>query len=202
MTRLIFIRHGETHKNVAKVLHGTKDDASLNEVGRRQAEISAKVLAEMNIGVIYSSTELRAKETAQIIGKVCNSPIVYIDNFRERNWGIFEGHPWSDVIKVLGPLTLEERFRYKPEGGESWQEVEERLILEVESILKENRGKNIAIVTHGGTIRTLIPYLLGTSRDESFKYDPQHLSFTVFDFENGKYKKVLIDDVSHLDENL
>jgi probable phosphoglycerate mutase len=199
MTRLIFVRHGETHKNVAKVLHGTKDDAPLNGTGRRQAEISAGALTKMNVSVVYSSTELRARETAQIIGKVCNIPTIYIDNFRERSWGVFEGRPWSDVIKVLGPLTLEDRFRYKPEEGESWQEVEERLVLEVKRILNNNPKKNAVIVTHGGTIRTLIPYLLGTSRDESFKYDPRHLSFTIFDFENGKFKKVMIDDVSHLD---
>lgn len=198
MTRLIFIRHGETHKNVAKVLHGTKDDALLNETGRHQADISAKVLAKMNVSVIYSSTELRAKETAQIIGKVRNSQIIYIDNLRERNWGVFEGRPWNDVIKVLGPLSLEERFRYKPEKGESWQEVEERLILEVTRILKDNLGKNIVIVTHGGTIRTLIPYLLGVSRDESFKYDPKHGSFTIFDFEKGKFTAGTINDVKHL----
>lgn len=199
MTRLIFVRHGETHKNVAKVLHGTKDDAPLNETGRRQAVISAKVLAKMNIDAIYSSTELRARQTSQIIGEVCSLPVVYIDNFRERNWGIFEGRPWNGVLKVLGPLSLEERFRHKPEGGESWQEVEERLVAEVKAILKGNSGNTIVIVTHGGAIRTLIPYLLGVSRDQSFKYDPRHLSFTIFDYDAVSFRPVTIDNIDHLE---
>jgi len=34
--------------------------------------------------------------------------------------------------------------------------------------------------------------------EESFKYDPKHLSFTIFDFDGKKFSKVCIDDTSHL----
>ncbi len=197
-TRLILVRHGETHKNVARVLHGTKDDAPLNEVGKFQAEKAAERLSQMGINRLYSSSEIRARETAQIIGKYCSLPVVYIDDFRERNWGIFEGKPWAEVNSVLSKLSTEERYRYTPDRGESWYEVETRLICSIKKILEENKGKEIVVVTHGGTIRTLMPTLLNAPLEESFKYDPRHLSFTIFDFDGRSFNKVVIDDAGHL----
>lgn len=197
-TRLILIRHGETHKNAAKILHEAKDDAPLNEVGKSQAETAAKTLVRMGIDCLYSSSEIRAKETAQIIGKYCHRPVVETDDFRERGWGIFAGKSWDEVNSVLSKLSIEERYRYKPLRGESWQEVEARLIGSVKRILEENKGKKIVVVTHGGTIRTLMPYLLDVPREESFKYDPKLLSFTIFDFDGQRFNKVVIDEVVHL----
>ena len=198
-TRLILVRHGETHKNVAKVLHGRKDDASLNGVGKSQAERAAKALVKMGVDIIYSSTETRASETAEILNLFCEVLIIYIDDFRERDWGIFEGKSWDEVNSVLSKLTLQERYRYTPEKGESWQEVETRLIRSIKKILEENKGKKIVVVTHGGTIRTLMPYLLNVPLEESFKYDPKHLSFTIFDYDGKKFSKVRVDDTPHFD---
>jgi len=198
-TRLILVRHGETHKNVAKVLHGRKDDASLNSLGKSQAERAAKALVKMGVDIIYSSTETRASETAEILNLFCEVPIIYIDDFRERDWGIFEGKPWKEVESVLSQMQLPGRYNFKPERGESWQEVETRLICSIKKILKENKGKKVVVVTHGGTIRTLMPHLLNVPLAESFKYDPKHLSFTIFDFDGKKFSKVCIDDTSHLD---
>lgn len=197
-TRLILIRHGETHKNVAQVLHGRKDDASLNEVGKSQAERATKVLAEIGFDMIYSSTEVRAKETAEILNRSCKAPVIYIDDFRERDWGIFEGKSWAEVAALLSKMTISERYKFKPDQGESWQEVEERLTGALRKIISENEDKTVVVITHGGTIRTLMPYLLNVPLAESFKYDPKHLSFTIFDYDDEKFSRICIDDVSHL----
>lgn len=197
-TRLILVRHGETHKNVAKVLHGRKDDAPLNEVGKSQAERASKALVKMGVDIIYSSTETRAKETAEILNLLCKVPVICIDDFRERDWGIFEGKSWAEVAALLSKMTISGRYKFKPGQGESWQEVETRLICSIKKILKENRGKKVVVVTHGGTIRTLMPYLLNVPLEESFRYDPKHLSFTIFDYDGESFSSVCIDDISHL----
>lgn len=197
-TRLILVRHGETHKNVAKVLHGRKDDAPLNEVGKSQAEKASKALVKMGVDIIYSSTETRARETAEILNLLCKVPVICIDDFRERNWGIFEGKSWAEVAALLSKMTISDRYKFKPDCGESWQEVEKRLAGALGKILSGNEDKTVAVVTHGGTIRTLMPYLLNVPLAESFKYDPKHLSFTIFDYDGEKFSKICIDDVSHL----
>jgi broad specificity phosphatase PhoE len=107
----------------------------------------------------------------------------------ERNWGVFTGKPWSEVEKILQPMTLEERYQYIPQGGESWKIFEKRLIKTIQKITQDNHGKTIVIVTHGGAIRALMPFLLSVRREESFKYDPDNASLTIFDFdEKGFYK--------------
>ena len=64
---------------------------------------------------------------------------------------------------------------------ESWKEFEERLINSVEKIVKANPTRTIAVVTHGGAIRALIPYLLDKPKEESFKYDIENGEIAVFD---------------------
>ena len=117
----------------------------------------------------------------------------------ERNWGIFTGKPWEEVKKILDPMTLDERYNYTPRDGESWKVFESRLKKTIRKITTDNLGKSVMVVTHGGAIRALMPYLLRVPKEESFKYDPKHLSFTIFDFDGKKFSKVCIDDTSHLD---
>jgi broad specificity phosphatase PhoE len=44
----------------------------------------------------------------------------------------------------------------------------------------------LVIITHGGVIRALMPYLLGVPKEESFKYDPPNASITIFEIINEK----------------
>ncbi len=105
---------------------------------------------------------------------------------------------WAEVAALLSKMTISDRYKFKPDQGESWREVEKRLTRALGKILSENEDKTVAVVTHGGTIRTLIPYLLNAPLEESFKYDPKHLSFTIFDDDGEGFSRICIDDVSHL----
>ncbi len=56
----------------------------------------------------------------------------------------------------------------------------------------------MAIVTHGGAIRALIPYLLDIPKEESFKYDPGNGSLSVFEATNDSFRQKIINDTTHL----
>lgn len=196
--RIYFIRHGETDTNVSGKLHSSGDLRELNETGIEQMKKVSGVLKKVEIERIYSSKEKRAVESAKILSDVIGKPVIQIEGMQERNWGEFTGKPWSEVAKVLEPMSLQERYEYIPENGESWREFEERLIKTLNKIVYDNNGGNIAIVTHGGAIRALMPYLLGTGREESYKYDPDNASITVFDLKKGKFYPVVVNDLSHL----
>ena len=201
-TTLILIRHGETNKNVNQSLHATDDPEKLNDTGRKQIEKTVARLNEYLPSKVYSSKEKRALQSAKIVAKSLTIPFEEIERMQERNWGIFTGKPWEDVKKVLDLMSLEERYDYIPEGGESWRTFETRLIDAVKKLVKNNEGKSIVVMTHGGAIRALMPYLLNIPKEESFKYDPDNASFTVFNYEDEKFKSVLVNDTSHLkDEN-
>jgi len=201
MTKLVLIRHGETAKNVKGKLHNYDDPEILSNAGREQIGKTANRLKDFNPAMIYSSKEKRAIQSAEILSKELGVPSESVEGMQERNWGVFSGKPWSEVKAVLDPMTLDERYNYVPPQGESWKQFEKRLIDAVELALKQNTGKTIVMVTHGGAIRALMPHLLNVPKEESFKYDPANASVTMFEYDGDVFTKVMVDDVSHLIEN-
>ena len=198
MTKLILIRHGETSINVASLLHSRNDPEKLTPKGIKQIEKTAKVLKDMHLSALFVSNEKRALESAEIISKACGIPLKQISGLEERNWGKFSGKTWKEIQKVLDPMSIEERYTYIPPNGESWKEFEARLISAIESIAKKNGGGVIAVVTQGGSIRALMPYLLGVPKEISFKYDPGNASLTIFEYKKGKYTNIILNDTNHL----
>lgn len=198
MERLILIRHGQTAKNAADTLHSSDDPEELNETGKDQLLKTAEKLKEFNPTRVCSSKEKRAVQSAKILATELGLSSETIDGMQERNWGEFSGKSWPEIKAVLDPMSLAERYIYTPPQGESWKEFEERLINATNRILSDNPNKTTAVVTHGGAIRALMPYLLGVPKEESFKYDPDNASLTIFDHDNGKFVSVIVNDTSHL----
>lgn len=198
MGKLILIRHGETEKNICNGLHALNDPEKLNETGRKQMEMTAIRLKRLSPSKIYSSKEKRALESARILSDFLHIPVKEIDGIQERNWGVFTGKPWEEVKRILDPMTLNERYHYVPQGGESWETFEHRLIEAMTKIVNDNTEETVVVVTHGGAIRALMPFLLGVPKEESFKYDPDNASLTIFDFDENGFTKVIADDTAHL----
>src|SRR4051794_4608727 len=89
-TQLLLIRHGQSAGN-AEGRFGGHGTTPLSELGVRQAEKTAKVLANEGIDVIYSSDLLRAVQTAEPLAELLNIPIHKTAAFRERHVGVLQG---------------------------------------------------------------------------------------------------------------
>ena len=200
MTRLILIRHGETKVNKVGKLHHFNATEILTKKGVIQMDATALALEKYNPQIIYCSPELRAKESAEILSEKLKIPLKSLFGLEERDWGDFSGESWLEVETVLKGMSLEERYSYVPPSGESWKDTEDRLIETVLKIIQQNKNKTVIIVSHGGAIRILMPYLLNLPREESFRHNPDNASITVFDCENGKFIKRLLNDTTHLDK--
>jgi len=170
----------------------------MTKEGIEQMKITGKKLKNLGIRKLYASSEYRALQSAKLIGKACGLEAITLVGMEERNWGIYAEKPWPEVKAVLDTLSVEERYNYIPPKGESWKVFENRLIHAINRVVQENKDSIICIVTHGGSIRALFPYLLGIPKEESFKYDPKNASISIFDFENNEIKMVCMDDISHL----
>lgn len=196
--RLIFIRHGETETNTAGLTHKSVDSVGLNAHGREQAKKLVPALKANGIEKIYYSPEIRAKETAEIVSGELKIATEAIFNLRERDWGEWQGKSWAELKTVLDTMILEERYNFVPPGGESWKQLEERL---KQSLTKITNGKElcVGIVTHGGSLRGLMPILKEQPLQTSLNYDFKNTSVTIFDYSGGKYIEVLENDISHLD---
>ena len=84
---MILLRHGET---VFNVLYGKtrRDpgirDPRLTERGREQAETAARTLAGQSIGRVIASPYTRAIQTADVIARARDVPLVIDETIRER----------------------------------------------------------------------------------------------------------------------
>jgi broad specificity phosphatase PhoE len=146
VTTILLARHGETDWNRDGVWQGWADPP-LNETGRAQARELAEQLRHVPFDAVYSSDLRRAHETAEIVAAPHGVPVVTDPGLREIDVGSFSG---------LTRAQIEERF---PNGerpdGETREQHAARVLDAVERIARENPGRRILLVTHGGTMRAL-----------------------------------------------
>ena len=162
-TTVYLIRHSEQLKNKADI-NCLEDSQIGNEKiiltvnGEKKAEKLAKELySKTSIDVLYTSHYVRAMSTAKYIAYIYNLPMNVDYRLGERKLGDLNLLRKLGEGKKYGYTTcqmLDENF--KNIGSESMLEVRERALNFLEEVLKENRGKNICLVTHGALIKFLL----------------------------------------------
>lgn len=184
--KLFLIRHGLTDWNLKGKIQGSFD-SELNEAGITQAEeLSRKILKDNDkFSKIYSSPQKRAVKTAQILSEATGIEYVLIKGLEEINLGEWEGLSW-DEVKEKFPKEFEawlknRRYARAP-GGESYQDLLERVLPAIRKIIDENDG-NVAIVTHSAVIMCLLCYITNTSFNDMLKFKADNTSITEFDSE-------------------
>ena len=157
-SRWYIVRHGQTDWNVAGKWQG-QENIPLNDTGRTQAKEAAERLKDLHIDLIISSDLLRCRETAEIIAKELGTELIFDKNLRERNGGEAQGLTVEERIQKFGKEAYDSWTKTehgRPPGGENWREVEDRLLAALAHHKSNHQHKNIAIITHGGPIRTLM----------------------------------------------
>lgn len=150
---LYIIRHGRTDWNDKHILQG-KTDIPLNKTGIKMAEEAAVRYKDIHFDICFCSPLQRAKETAEILLKDRDIPILYDERLREMSFGIYEGvhNSFKDpdcYVKVF--FEEPEKYLERPEGGESildlMKRTKEFLEDKVYPLLEE--GSDVLIVGHG-----------------------------------------------------
>jgi 2,3-bisphosphoglycerate-dependent phosphoglycerate mutase len=158
VTRIIAVRHGETEWNKIGKQQGHLD-SPLTELGRRQAAAMGHGLIQFPIEAFYSSDLGRACETASIISSIIKRNFITDARFRERNLGSMQGLTRHEFAGLY-PREAE-RFGsidpdYRIPRGESVRERHDRNIECAEELAKDNRGKTILVVVHGGVLMSFM----------------------------------------------
>lgn len=150
MTEICMIRHGETDWNTEFRVHG-RSDISLNETGRRQAEIAAEHLRNQSWDVVYSSPLGRAFETASIISKAVGLGTVAIENdLVEWDFGPADGMTIEEVHRVYGGWRM-------IDGAEDVKSMQNRGLKILTEISERHKNKRIIVVSHGVFITSNLP---------------------------------------------
>ena len=167
---LYIMRHGKTDWNEQHKLQG-QTDVPLNDVGRAMAEEAAEMYRDVHLDICYCSPLIRARETAEILLKGRDIPIVFDDRLKEMCFGIYEGveHALRIPGSPLRPLFKDPaNYTVIPEGAESIDELNKRtgefLKDKVYPLLEE--GKDILIVGHGAMNSSIITQVRNKPRSD------------------------------------
>ncbi len=96
---IYIIRHGETALNAAAVVQPA--DTPLNVRGKRQAQLLADRLAELEVMLVVASDLPRAAMTAEPIVLATSASIGHTPLLQERNFGDIRGTPYAHLDRDI-----------------------------------------------------------------------------------------------------
>lgn len=199
-TKLFLVRHGETIWNKELKYQG-HTDTPLSEEGLRQAELVAARLAGEKIDTVYASDLSRAMITAEMIASRHGLTVGAETDLREIKFGHWEGltydrivDGWSDEMSRLYTNTDEVRIP----GGETFHELKARATGAITRLVEKHRGQNIVVVSHGGTIRTIICAILDIHLNHVWDIRQDNTAVNIIEFYKHRTLVTLVNDAHHL----
>ncbi|HET8560223.1 MAG TPA: histidine phosphatase family protein [Marmoricola sp.] len=167
--RLLLLRHGQTHGNVAGALDTAYPGNELTGLGHRQADAAAAVLHSRPIEAIYVSNLTRTHQTAAPLAKRLGLAPTEFAGLREISAGDYEMK--VDEDSVHGYLTTIGAWIHgdpsaRMPGGETGAEFLERYDAAVRRAA-DSGHECLLVVSHGAAIRAW-------SAIRAEDADPQH----------------------------
>lgn len=203
MKKIITIQHTQSIHHTNGMV-GSWTDWELSELGIEQANRIGKKLKEELAGksfVMYSSDLLRAKQTAENVGKHLNLTPVLRKELRERNLGRCCGKSvqWMKENKEMYEVTVDDKLF---SDAESRRDEWNRLKPFFEELMSSN-DENIIIVSHGDLLSVFNTMFLGLDVEaindcEMFGY-AGGVSFMFVNDEEKRFIKQM-SDMSYINE--
>lgn len=159
--KITFIAHGSTINTEENRLSDKENHPPLNDLGQEEIENICEWLKRRGLKSdrIYSSSDLRVVQSANLISKVFKKDFETVDNLSSRRVGAWSGLNF-DQIEEKYPQVLEQMHQnpcvFCPEGGETALEFNKRVSEKIEEIVEQNKGNRIIIVTHPDVIQSAI----------------------------------------------
>jgi broad specificity phosphatase PhoE len=179
VTTFFLIRHASCD-GLGHTLWGRTPGIVLNEKGKLQSQHLADRFKTTTLDAIYSSPLERALQTADAIARTMNLEVRKSDVANEIDFGEWTGQPFEC-------LSADERWRHFNRhrsmtmipGGESFLEVQDRIVQELETLAKQHGKANVAIVSHADVIRAAVAYFAATPIDMIDRFEISPCSVTV-----------------------
>jgi len=209
MGNIFLIRHPEIVNHKARRFYGWTD-IGLSQIGLDQATRLISRLSREKISLVYSSDLYRAHYPASLLAQSLNISHISLCSLREIHFGRWEGLTYEEIEKADPDLcrrwmNLADDFRFP--DGESIAEFSHRILQGYEAIIRSAaaQGKNIAVITHGGVIRTLLGQIVRSDLSKGeilLQLDFASISTLQYDESQPEaeppFRLIAVNEVSHL----
>ncbi len=162
MPILTLVRHGQSLWNHENRFTGFVD-VPLTEKGRAEARTAAEHLKGRTFDVAYTSALSRAQETLAIILDTLGQriPVIRDAALNERHYGDLQGLNKEDAAKRWGDQQVKiwrRSYDTPPPNGESLEMTARRVLPFFERAISGDirQGKNVLVVAHGNSNRSLV----------------------------------------------
>lgn len=138
---------------------GSEKRRGLTRKGEIDASKLARLLDDTNLEVFISSPYTRAILSIKELANNSGKDILIYENFKECEFQRGDKViPNEQVYPLVKKMFL--NHDYAMPGGETYNQCMSRAISELESVLRNFKGKNIAISTHGFVMTLMISYFI------------------------------------------
>ncbi len=192
---MYLIRHGEVANASEPVFNG-HHDVELSPRGLKQISKVADLLSATTLNAVYGSDLIRAKKGAEIIAQAQGLAPIICPELREVNMGLWGGMTVREIEEKY-PGEMEQRRHtlesYRPEGGETFLELQKRILPKFEAIVKQHAGETLAIVAHGGVNRVILGQILDYPLNQVKKLEQDFAAVNIIQFRGGQAAVELIN---------
>lgn len=205
MTKVYLIRHAEAEGNLYRRIQGWYDGL-ITENGRRQIQALQERFRGIPVDAVYSSDLQRTRTTAGAVYLPKKLPLFTDVALREVHMGWWEDRPWAEIRR-----TDQEEFSqfraaspaWKVSGGESLDEVRQRVGRELQKLAVRHEGQTIAVFSHGTAIRNALTWLEGKPVEACLgRPHGDNTAVSLLEFHGDAARIVFENDNSHLPAEL
>jgi len=172
MPKLVLVRHGQSLWNLEDRFTGWVD-VPLTALGREEAKNAGTKLASTKLDVAYTSALTRAQVTLQMIldSMGIELPTIRDVALNERHYGDLQGLNKAQTAEKFGKEQVHiwrRSYDVPPPNGESLEMTAARTLPFFERCILGDvaQGKNVLVVAHGNSNRSIVMKLDGLSKEE------------------------------------
>ncbi|WP_029521426.1 2,3-diphosphoglycerate-dependent phosphoglycerate mutase [Persephonella sp. IF05-L8] len=203
MSKLVLVRHGQSIWNLQNRFTGWID-VPLTEKGKEEAYKAGELLKDIRFDVAYTSMLTRAQDTLRIILETIGLaiPVIKDQALNERHYGALQGlnkdrarEKWGKEIVHLWRRS----YDIPPPEGESLKDTAERTIPFLERAIMGDikDGRDVLVVAHGNSLRSIVMYLEKLSPEEIIKVEIPTGTPIVYELDENE--NIINKEIRHLE---
>ena len=200
-TLVLLVRHGHT-PTTGKLLPGRAKGLHLSDDGRKQASAVAERLATLpKVDAVYASPLERTRETAAPIAKTHGLRVRTNRGLLEVDIGEWTGWELKKAAKTEEWKAVQKRpsaFRFP--GGESFLEMQGRIVDAIERIRADHPGGTVVAVSHADPIKAAAVDALGSHLDQFQRISISPCSVTAIVYGEGAPMVLALNSTGSLKE--
>lgn len=177
------------HLKLTLVRHTSLQIASGVCYGQTDVDVASSFLQEvvstkekikhLTLDAVFTSPLQRCVKLAHALDL---DNVMQDNRLKELHFGDWEMQAWNDLPRDRFDIWAQNYAHMAPPNGETFSQLQARVIIFVDEILTQYHKGHVLVVTHGGIIRALLAYVLSMELKGLFRFNVDYGSVTQLDF--------------------